>query len=143
MGILFNELSTLYGAFVRGTEDPLPELKVQYADYALWQRKWIEGELLAQQTEYWRKNLAVAPEVLELPVDYPRPEQQDFAGAALELTLNKELTARLKELSARHRTTPYMTLLTAWAMLLARLSGQHDVMIGTPSANRGRVEIRS
>ncbi|HKR97268.1 MAG TPA: condensation domain-containing protein, partial [Candidatus Angelobacter sp.] len=141
MGVLFNELSTLYAAFVRGERDPLPELPVQYADYALWQRKWIEGELLARQAEYWRKNLAGVPELLELPADRPRPEQQSFAGAMAKVLLDKNLAVGLKQLGMRHGTTLYMTLLAGWAMLLARLSGQQDVVIGTPTANRGRVEI--
>src|SRR5256714_645252 len=141
MGVMFNELSILYGAFVRGAKDPLPELPVQYADYALWQRRWIEGELLAQQAEYWRQNLGGVPELLEVPTDYPRPEQQDYAGDLTKLTLNEKLTTRLKELSTRYGTTPYMTLLAGWAVLLARLSGQQDVVIGTPTANRGRGEM--
>src|SRR5256714_3373564 len=141
MGVMVNELSILYGAFVRGAKDPLPELPVQYADYALWQRRWIEGELLAQQAEYWRQNLGGVPELLEVPTDYPRPEQQDYAGDLTKLTLNEKLTTRLKELSTRYGTTPYMTLLAGWAVLLARLSGQQDVVIGTPTANRGRGEM--
>jgi len=143
MGLLFKELSTLYGAFVRGEEDPLAELAVQYADYAVWQRKWMEGEVLKEQAEYWRKNLEGAPELLELPADHPRPAHQDYAGALVELELDKKLTAGLKDLSRRHGTTLYMTLLAGWAVLLGRLSGQQDVVIGTPMANRGRVEIEN
>jgi len=143
MGILFGELSTLYGAYVRGEKDPLPELPVQYADYAVWQRKWMEGEILEQQAEYWRKNLEGAPELLELPADRARPAQRDYIGAVVPVTLNQRLTAGLKKLSARHGTTLYMTLLAGWAVLLERLSGQQDVVIGTTVANRGRVEIES
>ncbi|HEY2232359.1 MAG TPA: condensation domain-containing protein, partial [Candidatus Angelobacter sp.] len=141
MGVLFNELSALYGAFARGEKDPLPELPVQYADYAEWQRRWMEGEVLAQQAEYWKQNLRGAPEVLELPADHPRPEQQSYAGALMRVGLNEQLTAGLKELSARHGTTLYMTLLAGWMALLSRLSGQQDVVVGTPVANRGHVEI--
>jgi amino acid adenylation domain-containing protein len=143
MGLLFKELSTLYGAFVRGEEDPLAELAVQYADYAVWQRKWMEGEVLKKQAEYWKKNLEGAPELLELPTDRVRPAQQDYAGGALPVMLNDKLTEGLRELSARHGTTLYMTLLAGWAMLVGRLSGQQDVVIGTPVANRGRVEIEN
>jgi hypothetical protein len=141
MGVLVNELSALYNAFLRGEDDPLPELDIQYADYAVWQRQWIEGEVLQQQAAYWKTALADVPALLELPTDHPRPAQQDYAGAFAEVVLEEELTAGLKELSRRHGATLFMTLLTAWATLLARLSGQQDVVIGTPSANRGRAEI--
>ena len=114
---------------------------MQYADYAVWQREWMEGEKLEEQAAYWRKNLAGAPEVLELPADHVRPERQSFAGGMAEVVLEEKLTAGLRELSARHGTTLYMTLLAGWAVLLGRLSGQRDVVIGTPVANRSRVEI--
>ena len=141
MGVLLKELSTLYSAFVQGQSDPLPQLQVQYADYAMWQRKWMEGEVLKQQADYWKATLAGVPELLEIPADHPRPAQQDYAGDRLRVLLGEELTAGLKELSKRQGTTLYMTLLAGWAALLARLSGQQDVVIGTPAANRGRVEI--
>jgi amino acid adenylation domain-containing protein len=142
-GVLINELSALYGAFLRDEADPLPELSLQYADYAVWQRQWIEGEggIPRQQADYWKTTLAGAPQLLELPTDRARPAQQDYAGDFLEVELDKDLTAGLKGLSRRHGTTLYMTLLAGWAALLARLSGQQDVVIGTPVANRGRVEI--
>ncbi|HKT50848.1 MAG TPA: amino acid adenylation domain-containing protein, partial [Candidatus Angelobacter sp.] len=141
LGVFTNELSTLYGTFVRGEADPLPELKIQYADYAVWQRKWLEGEVLGKQAEYWKRTLAGAPEVLQLPTDHVRPEQQSYSGAAARLVLDEELTAELKGLSRKHKTTLYMTVLAGWAALLARLSGQDEVVIGTPAANRNRVEI--
>ena len=141
MGVLVDELSTLYGALLRGQDDPLPELEIQYADYALWQRQWIKGEILQQQAEYWKSALAGVPALLELPTDHPRPAQKDYAGAFAPLLLDEPLTADLKSLSRRHGTTLFMTLLAAWAALLARLSGQQDVLIGTPTANRGRAEI--
>src|SRR5579864_4352276 len=141
MGVFTNELSKLYGAFVRGEANPLPELKIQYADYAVWQRKWMEGEILGKQAEYWERALAGAPEVLQLPADHVRPEQQSYSGAAARLVLDEELTAGLRGLSRKHRTTLYMTVLAGWAALLARLAGQDEVVIGTPAANRNRVEI--
>ena len=141
LGVFTNELSMLYGAFLRGEADPLPELKIQYADYAVWQRKWMEGEVLRKQAEYWKRALAGAPEVLQLPTDHVRPEQQSYSGAAARLVLDEELTAGLRGLSRKHRTTLYMTVLAGWAALLARLSGQDEVVIGTPAANRNRVEI--
>src|SRR5947207_175588 len=141
MGVLIRELSVLYGAFVRGEADPLPELSLQYADYAVWQRKWIEGDILRQQGEYWKRALADAPAVLEIAGDHARPGQQDYAGGWEDLVVDEELTAGLKELSKRQGTTLYMTMLAGWGALLGRLSGQQDVVIGTPVANRGRMEI--
>lgn len=132
MGVLVNELSVLYSAFLRGQADPLPELEIQYADYAVWQRQWIEGDILQKQAAYWKSTLAGAPALLELPADHPRPAQQDFAGDFAGLMLDQHLTAGLKHLSRRHGTTLYMTLLAAWAALLTRLSGQQDVVIGSP-----------
>src|SRR5882762_9017944 len=141
MGVMSNELSALYGAFLRGEEDPLAKLEVQYADYAMWQRKWMEGDLLQEQAEYWKTALAGAPALLEVPGDHARPAEQDYAGGFLGLELDTKLTFGLKELSRRHGATLYMTLLAGWAALLGRLSGQEDVVIGTPVANRGRSEI--
>ena len=96
MGVLVNELSALYGAFLRGEADPLPELEMQYADYAVWQRQWIEGEILQRQAAYWKTALAGAPALLELPADHPRPAQQDYAGAFVGIGLDEQLTAGLE-----------------------------------------------
>src|SRR6185312_5791905 len=141
MGVLMEELSALYGAYVRGEQERLPELGVQYADYAVWQREWMEGEVLRQQAEYWKKELEGAPAVLELPKDHERAAEPDYAGEVVGLTLGEELTAGLEELSRRQGVTLYMTLLAGWAALLGRLSGQEEVVIGTATANRGRSEI--
>jgi amino acid adenylation domain-containing protein len=141
MELFTREVSALYEAFRRGQPNPLPPLPVQYADYAAWQRKWVEGDVLREQTEYWTETLAGAPELLELPTDHPRPARQDHAGAVLGLELDEALTAGLKALGQRHGTTLFMTLLAGWAAVLGRLAGQHDVVVGTPTANRGRMEI--
>jgi amino acid adenylation domain-containing protein len=141
MEVLTRELGTLYDAFRRGGPNPLPPLPVQYADYAAWQRKWVDGEVLREQAEYWKTTLAGAPELLELPTDRPRPARQDYAGAMVGIDLGEELSAGLRTLSQGHGTTLFMTLLAGWAAVLGRLSGQEDVVIGTPSANRGRMEI--
>jgi len=143
MGLLVNELSALYGAFLQGKDDPLPELEIQYADYAVWQRKWIQGAILQRQAAYWKTNLSEAPALLEVPGDHPRPPQQSYAGSFAELVLDEQLTVGLKQLSRRHGATLYMTLLAGWAGLLARLSGQLDLVIGSPAANRGRAEIEN
>jgi amino acid adenylation domain-containing protein len=141
MGVFLKELSALYAAFVSGGPAALPKLEAQYADYTLWQRKWMEGEALQRQAEYWEGALAGAPALLELPADHPRPAQQDHAGAILGVALDEGMTAGLKALSRRCGTTMFMTLLAGWAALMARLSGQQDVVIGAPVANRNQVEI--
>ncbi|MGH9381568.1 MAG: condensation domain-containing protein, partial [Thermoanaerobaculia bacterium] len=140
-GVLMRELSILYRAFSQGQADPLPPLAIQYADYAAWQRRWLDGEVLQAQSAYWQGALSGAPALLELPTDFPRPAEQDHAGGVVGLEIDEELTAELKAFSQRHGTTLFMTLLSAWAALLARLSGQEDVVIGIPVANRNRAEI--
>ncbi|HEU0300918.1 MAG TPA: amino acid adenylation domain-containing protein, partial [Longimicrobium sp.] len=139
--VLVDELNVLYASHLRGEGDPLPPLPVQYADYAARQRGRLAGEVLEEQAEYWKETLGGAPELLELPTDRPRPARYDPAGAAVGVELDEELTAALKALGQRHGTTLFMTLLAGWATVLGRLSGQEDVVIGTPSANRGRSEI--
>ncbi|WP_334190496.1 amino acid adenylation domain-containing protein, partial [Noviherbaspirillum sp.] len=141
LGVLTTEFCTLYRAFVQGQPDPLPALAIQYADYAAWQRRWVDGNVLERQADYWRRTLAEAPVLLELPTDRPRPAQQSYAGGTVPLELDAQLTASLKELGQRHGTTLFMTLLAAWAVVLARLSGQTDLVVGTPTANRLRAEI--
>ncbi|MBA2673524.1 amino acid adenylation domain-containing protein, partial [Ramlibacter sp.] len=141
MGVLTQELSALYGAYAEGRDDPLPPLAIQYADYAAWQRRWLDGEVLQRQSSYWKDRLSGAPALLELPTDRPRPAQQDPRGAVAGIALDETLSAALKALSQRHGATLHMTLLSAWAALLGRLSGQDDVVIGTPVANRTRSEV--
>ncbi|WP_246771728.1 non-ribosomal peptide synthetase, partial [Pseudomonas syringae] len=116
-------------------------LSIQYADYALWQQGWMSGERLQHQAAYWRQVLEGAPILLTLPADRPRPAQQDFAGASLNVRLDGQLTAGLRALAQRQGVTLYMTLLTAWGALLARLSGQAEVVVGSPIAGRGRAEL--
>ncbi|HVG43089.1 MAG TPA: amino acid adenylation domain-containing protein, partial [Longimicrobium sp.] len=140
-GVLFDEISALYAAHREGREAHLAELPVQYADYAAWQRRWVEGDVLREQADYWTRTLAGAPELLELPTDRPRPAQVDHAGALLGVELDEALTAGLKALARRHGTTLYMTLVAGWAVVLGRLSAQDDVVIGTPTAGRGRREV--
>ena len=141
LGVLYQELGALYGAYKRGEEDPLPALEVQYADYAVWQREWMTGEVLREQGEYWKRTLEGAPGLLEIPNDHERKEQQEYRGGYVELELDRELSGRIKRLSRRHETTVYMVLLGGWGALLGRLAGQQDVVVGTPVANRGWSEI--
>jgi len=145
MGVLIDELSALYRAYafdgVATGDDPLPPLPVQYADYALWQRGWLDGDLLRHQQDYWREHLRAAPDLLELPTDRPRPAVQEHAGDRRRFSLDAALTRELHAFSHRHGTTLYMTLLAAWAALLGRLSGQQDLVVGTPMVNRNRTEL--
>jgi len=141
LGILVNEFNALYRAFVQGQPDPLAPLAVQYPDYAAWQRQWLTEQRSAEQLDYWHRALAGAPALLTVPTDRPRSAARSHTGAAVPLHLDAALTAALKQLSQRHDTTLFTTLLTAWAVLLSRLSGQDDMVIGAPSANRVRREI--
>jgi amino acid adenylation domain-containing protein len=142
-GVLMREVAALYDAFTRGQADPLPALEIQYADYAQWQRQWLEGEELTRQFDFWKSHLTGAPALLELPADRPRPAVQSYAGDGVPVLLSEELTADLRAFSQRHGVTLFMTLLSAWGVLLSRLSGQQDVVIGTPVANRQRREVEN
>ncbi|MGF6658423.1 amino acid adenylation domain-containing protein [Paraburkholderia atlantica] len=141
VGVLVRELGSLYRAFVAGQADPLPVPAIQYPDYAAWQRQWLSGERLQRQAQYWREALSGAPSMLALPTDRARPAQQSFAGASVPVVIDVDLTRDLKRLSRQHGTTLFMTVLAGWAAVLSRLSGQDDLVIGVPSANRGRREI--
>ncbi|MDU9030247.1 non-ribosomal peptide synthase/polyketide synthase [Pseudomonas mediterranea] len=143
MGVLTDEFSRLYQAFSQGRDDPLPALARQYGDYTLWQRQWLQGDELQRQRAYWTAHLGAAPTCVTLPTDRPRPPRLDYAGASLPVHIDAELTQGLKTLSRRHGVTLYMTLLAAWSVVVSRLSGQARVVIGSPVANRARVELES
>ncbi|MFL6199516.1 MAG: amino acid adenylation domain-containing protein [Thermoanaerobaculia bacterium] len=134
--LLVRELAVLYRAFHRGQPSPLPELPIQYADFADWQRRWLQGEVLAAQVDHWRRRLAGAPPLLALPADRPRPAVQSPRGASRPFFFPADLAQRLQELSRREGTTLFATLLTAFQALLCRCSGQEDVCVGTPVAGR-------
>ena len=119
MGVLVNEVAALYEAFAEGRESPLAELPIQYADYAIWQRQWLQGEVLEGLLDYWREQLAGAA-LLELPSDYSREAKQPFGSESLTFELSRELTAALNELTRREGVTLFMTLLACWQLLLAR-----------------------
>ena len=140
-GILQRELTTLYAAFTRGRPSPLAELPVQYADYAHWQRKWLDGEALEKQLAYWKAHLDGAPTALVMPTDRTHPPVQTHRGDRRSITLPAPLLAAVKELSRREGMTLFMTLLAATYALLHRYSGQDDVLVGTPILNRSRPEI--
>ena len=141
MGVLLGELSTLYGAALEGASSPLPELPVQYADFAVWQRSWLQGEVLEAQLAWWREQLGDGPAPLDLPTDRPRPVEQSFRGDTLALSLPAALTAEIRTLARRQGATLYMILLAALQALLHRWSGQEDVAVGSPVANRTRTEL--
>ena len=141
VGVLVKEIAALYEAFSRGGVSPLPELRIQYADFAVWQREWLRGEALEQQLSYWRTQLSGAPPVLELPTDRPRPAVQTYRGASHSFHVSTEVSAGLKALSRSEGATLFMTLLAAFKVLLSRYSGQTDIVVGTPIAGRNRVEL--
>ncbi len=139
--VFIRELAALYPAFANGLPSPLPELPVQYADFAIWQRRWLAGPVLAAQLAYWTARLAGAPFTLELPTDHPRPTRQTYEGGAERLQVPEPLAAALAALARGERATLFMVLLAAFAALLERQSGQDDMLLGTPIANRNRAEV--
>jgi len=138
--VLFRELVAHYAAITGGRPSPLGELPIQYADFALWQRERLQGGALDQQLAYWKARLADAPEVLALPTDRPRPAERTFGGARLTTVLPGRLAEELEILSQREGATLFMTLLAGFQALLARYTGQQEIVVGTPMANRTQVE---
>ncbi|HEY0602391.1 MAG TPA: amino acid adenylation domain-containing protein [Herpetosiphonaceae bacterium] len=143
LGLLIGELAPLYSAERSGTAAVLPDLPIQYADYALWQRQWMQGDVLAAQLDYWRNQLAGAPPLLDLPTDRPRPPIQTFHGATHPVMLPESLVAGLRAVSRREGATLFMTLLAGFQALLARYSGQNDILVGTPIAGRTQAATES
>ncbi len=140
-GILIRELAALYQAYCAGSPSPLPDLPIQYADFAYWQREWLQGEVLQRQLDYWKQQLDGAPPLLELPEDHPRPAVQTFCGGHQSLLLPKAVGSPLKALSRDEAATLFMTLLAAFKVLLNCYTRQDDLVVGTPVANRNRLEI--
>ncbi|BAZ82712.1 non-ribosomal peptide synthetase [Sphaerospermopsis kisseleviana CS-549] len=141
MDIFRKELFTLYTAFCNGQSYPLSPLSLQYADFAHWQRSYLQGETLNKQLNYWQQQLAEINPLLELPTDHPRPSVQSFRGRSEFIQINLDLTQKLKRLSQESGTTLFMTLLAVFALLLSRYSGQNDIVVGSAIANRNRKEI--
>jgi amino acid adenylation domain-containing protein/non-ribosomal peptide synthase protein (TIGR01720 family) len=139
--LLIQEIGALYDAFSRGQPSLLPELPIQYADYAQWQRQWLQGDVLERQLDYWRQELGDGPPMLELPTDRPRPPVQAYRGSYCTFELPTDLTEKLKNLSRAEEATLFMTLLAAFQTLLYRYTGCDDVAVGTPVANRNRFEV--
>jgi amino acid adenylation domain-containing protein len=139
-GLFLKELAQLYDAFAMGKASPLAPLTIQYADFAEWQRDWLQGEVLEEQLLYWRKQLFDAPTTLDLPTDHLRPDQLS-AGATRSTTISHQLYEQIRDVSRREGATLFMTLLAAFNVLLYRYSGQDDIVVGTPIAGRNRAEI--
>ncbi|WP_286191373.1 non-ribosomal peptide synthetase, partial [Comamonas sp. JC664] len=140
MGVLVREVAALYGAFTQGQASPLAELPLQYADYAVWQRDWLQGEVLQAQLSWWKEQLQGAPQALELPTDKPRPAVQTFRGANRTVQWPNTLWDSAKTLAHREGATPFMVLLAAFQTVLSRYSGQDDLCVGSTIANRNRGE---
>ncbi|MEO1375162.1 MAG: amino acid adenylation domain-containing protein, partial [Cyanobacteria bacterium J06635_10] len=140
MGVFMQELSSLYKAFIEGEESPLGQLPIQYGDFAVWQREYLSSEI-STQLDYWKQQLSGAPSLLQLPTDYPRPSVQKYQGSTKRFSINTGLTTKLQSLSQELGTTLFMTLYGAFSTLLYRYSGQSDILIGSPIANRNRSEI--
>jgi alpha-ketoglutarate-dependent taurine dioxygenase len=143
MGILLDEVAILYRAFSEGKPSPLPELPIQYTDFAQWQRRWFRGEVLEMHLAYWNQQLKDPLPVLQLPMDRRRPPIQTYNGAIQSITLSPDLSEAIKTLSEREAATPFMTLLAAFKTLLYRYTGQVDMIVGTGIANRNRIETES
>jgi len=136
MGVFNRDFGELYEAYSEGRENPLAPLEVQYADFALWQRSWLDGEQLRRGRDYWKQQLAGIPDRLELPTDRPRPQTLTYDAAVRTVALPPLQLAALKRFSQARQTTLFMTMLAAFGVLLHRYSGQHDIVVGTPIANR-------
>ncbi|BAS60151.1 amino acid adenylation domain protein (plasmid) [Leptolyngbya boryana NIES-2135] len=143
LGVLIQEFAQAYSAFSTGESLSLPELPIQYADFAVWQRQWLQGDVLETQLHYWQQQLQHAPPLLELPTDRPRPPVQTFRGAYQSLILPNALMEELKAFSRREDTTLFMTMLAAFKTLLYRYTGQTDLLVGSPIANRNRLEVEN
>ena len=143
MRVLIQELALIYQAFSQQKPSPLPSLPIQYADFAVWQRKWLQGKEKSEQLEYWSKKLENHPPILQLTTDFPRPAIQSFRGTTEEFFLSPEVSDSLKTLSRQAGTTLFMTLLAAFKILLYRYTGQNDISVGSTVANRNRTEIEN
>ncbi|MCA2554877.1 MAG: amino acid adenylation domain-containing protein, partial [Microcystis sp. M04BS1] len=139
--VLIHELTSLYNAYVQNQPVNLAPLPIQYGDFALWQKQWLQGDVLESQLNYWQNQLTAAPPLLSLPTDHPRPAVQSFVGTQQEFSLSPQLSQALTELSRQQGVTLFMTLLAAFDALLYRYTGSSDILVGTPIANRNRIEI--
>ncbi|MEN1970719.1 condensation domain-containing protein, partial [Lentibacillus sp. N15] len=137
MGVLLNDLSSIYQGKM------LPELKIHYKDFAVWEDQWIQSEGFEQQENYWLNVFSDSVPVLELPTDYPRPDMQSFEGSHLAFVLDEKITRSLKQLASETGTTLYMLLLSAYNILLHKYTNQSDILVGTPVAGRPHPDVQS
>ncbi len=143
IGLLVREVSNVYAALIAGKPSPLPDLPIQYADYAIWQRSHLQGEVLADHLAYWKQQLSDAPALLQLPTDRPRPAHPSFCGSRAYFTIAADCVQKLNLLAQNNSATLFMVLLAAFNILLARYSRQNDILVGAPMANRQRQELES
>jgi amino acid adenylation domain-containing protein len=141
MQVFLGELTAMYGAFSQSRQPPLPQLPIQYVDFASWQREWLQGEVLQNELEYWKQQLSGAPPVLDLPTDRPRPMVRSLGGALCYFDLSSALSNSIKALSRSEGATLYMTLLAAFKTLLCRYTGQGDIVVGSSFTGRDRIEL--
>ena len=141
VGVFIQEVASLYEASVTDRPSPLPEIDVQYADFAAWQKEWMHGEVLELQLAYWLDRFQEIPPPLELPTDRPRPAVQTFEGAVEIIRIPKDVVEGVRDIGKRENASLFMTLLTAFYIILHRYSGQDEICIGSPISNRGRIEI--
>jgi len=141
MQVMYRELAAVYAAEARGETAALPPLPIQYPDFAVWQRQWLQGEVLARQLAYWKNRLAPPLPALELPTDFQRPAVERFRGRTVPFSLSPELTAALHQLAREREATLFIALLAAFQLFLSRYSGQRDIVVGAPIANRRRTEL--
>ena len=143
INLFIQELAALYGAYAQGQLSPLPPLPIQYADYTMWQRQWLQGEVLTSQLDYWQQQLSGIPALLELPTDKPRPAVQSFRGSTYTMELPARLSQQVQALCQQQQITLFMVLLAAYQLLLYRYSRQADIVVGSPIANRQQLELES
>ncbi len=141
--VMVSELGVFYETLIKGITPPIPELSIQYADYSIWQRDWLKDEVLDKHIDYWKNKLNSLPSLLELPIDYPRPKVQTFNGDFVSFEFDKDLVKSIIKLSKEESSTTFMLLLAVFKLFLYKLSGQKDICVGTPNANRNRKEIES
>ena len=141
LGVLVQEIQALYPAFSADQTSPLPPLPIQYSDFSVWQRNWLQGETLEKLREYWQQALKGAPDVLRLPTDKPRPKHQTFNGAHYQVGLGKALSQKINRFCEQNDLTPFMVLMAAYQLMLSRYAGQKDICVGIPIAGRNRAEL--
>ncbi|HTC92174.1 MAG TPA: condensation domain-containing protein, partial [Terriglobales bacterium] len=140
LGIFLHELAPLYEAYSEGKPSPLPELPIQFADYAQWQREYLQGPILEKQLSYWREHLGKDLPTLELLTDHPRPSIQTFNGSFTRFHIAEDLTRQIREFCQREKITTYILFMAVYNILLSRYTGQHDILVGSPIAGRNRPE---